>query len=585
MTTSSPLRTTLFSILLLLLVGWGAPHIASADDPPALPPTTQEDPALVQQYQQLIQPDVMASQLYYFASDRFMGRDTGSPHLNMAAEYLASLYQQYGVAPRGTKEVEDPRSLKRYFQPVELFGNQLQQATLRAHVDDENAVEHSYNLNQPDGAFYPVFGNLPASSGGIVFAGYGIDDEDLGYNDFAALEDEEIDITGQWVILLHNEPMDEDGQSLLTDDGDLSGWTEQSNQKLQRIFSAGTPAGILIVGDAGPRAIDIAKRAQMLAELADPGSLSLREEDHSQNIPPVHMISSSFANDLLAPSGQSVEEAREAIHQDLSPVVFEVPDISLDGTLTFEPVKVDTENVLGFVEGSDPDLKDEVIVITSHYDHIGISRTASDENFINNGADDNGSGTIGTVAMARAFQQAAEDGYGPRRSIFFMNVTAEERGLLGSAYYTDVSPVFPLEQTVLNINMDMIGRIDPSSPTLPDSNYVYIIGADLISEDLHETNVHANEATDINLTLDYRYNDPGDPQQLFRRSDQWNFGKHNIPFIFYFTGLHDDYHDVGDEAHKIEYDRMADIVRLAFATVWDVANKDERPEVTGEGFN
>ncbi|MES3629870.1 MAG: M28 family peptidase, partial [Longimonas sp.] len=206
-------------------------------------------------------------------------------------------------------------------------------------------------------------------------------------------------------------------------------------------------------------------------------------------------------------------------------------------------------------------------------------------NYINNGADDNGSGTVATLALAQAFKQAKSDGYGPRRSILFLNVTAEEKGLLGSAYYADEEPVFPLEQTVANLNLDMIGRVDPSYPELPDSNYVYIIGGDLISDDLDAINRLANERTGINYTLHERYNDPNDPQALYRRSDQWNFGKHNIPFIFYFSGLHDDYHDVGDEAHKIDYERMAERTRLVFATTWQLANQDARPAVSGEGFD
>jgi len=555
-----------------------------ADAPEGTPPTTVA-PALVQQYQQQIDPEDLAAQVYYLSGDHFKGRDTGTPQLRQAATYLATHYRMHGVAPAGTLPTDDPRAPERYFQPVELFGFEVTRAHLTAQHAGAVLHEAEYGPAGSDGSFFPLFGNRPESTGGVVFGGYGIADAALGYDDFAALAAADIDLEGQWLILLHDEPMDADGTRLLTDDGAPSGWTRGLNQKLQLAFGSGPPAGVLIVGDIGPEPINIRARAQDLASVNAPVQVSAREQALRQNVPPVYMVDTAFANTLLGTAERSVAEVRSAIQESRAPHVFSLPEVTLTSTLTHTPVAVTSQNVLGYVEGSDPDLKDELIVITSHYDHTGLSPTGPAGNYINNGADDNATGTVGTLAMAAAFQAAARDGVGPRRSILFMNVTAEERGLLGSAYYADIDPVFPIEQTVLNINMDMIGRIDPSSPTLPDSNYVYIIGGDLISDDLHEANQQANALTGLNLTLSDRYNDPDDPQQLFRRSDQWNFGKYSIPFIFYFTGLHEDYHDVGDTADKIDYERMADIVRLAFGTVWEIANQDDPPAVTGEGFN
>ncbi|MEX1054488.1 MAG: M28 family peptidase, partial [Rhodothermales bacterium] len=229
------------------------------------------------------------------------------------------------------------------------------------------------------------------------------------------------------------------------------------------------------------------------------------------------------------------------------------------------------------------ELMHEVVVISSHYDHIGLDPTEEDDQ-VNNGADDDGSGTVATLEIAEAFMRAKREGYGPRRSVLFLNVSGEEKGLLGSEYYADIRPVVPLANTVVNLNIDMIGRHDPTVPNA-DSNYVYIIGSNLISKELHDINLRVNEVTGVGLNLNERFNSKDDPNQFYARSDHWNFGKHGIPFIFFFTGTHDDYHRPGDEADKIDYERLARIGRLIFATAWQVANQDARPAVSGTGFH
>ena len=226
-------------------------------------------------------------------------------------------------------------------------------------------------------------------------------------------------------------------------------------------------------------------------------------------------------------------------------------------------------NVLGYLEGTDK--KDEVIIFTAHYDHEGINEQGE----IFNGADDDGSGTATIIELAEAFALAAEGGYRPRRSLLFMAVSGEEKGLLGSAYYAD-HPVFSIENTVANLNIDMIGRTDPFYEGREDSaNYVYIIGADRLSKDLHEINEQMNTGF-AGLTLDYKYNDPRDPNRFYERSDHYNFAQKGIPIIFYFTGVHKDYHRPTDTAEKINYEKMGRIARLIFATGWELANRDER---------
>ena len=222
------------------------------------------------------------------------------------------------------------------------------------------------------------------------------------------------------------------------------------------------------------------------------------------------------------------------------------------------------ENIIGFIEGTD--LKDEIIIITAHYDHLGIKDT-----LIYNGADDNGSGTVAIMEIAQAFMIAKKEGNGPRRSVLIMPVSGEEKGLLGSKYYTD-NPIYPLENTVANLNVDMIGRIDNYHDN-PD--YIYLIGSDRLSTELHQISEEVNDKY-INLDLDYKYNDKDDPNRYYYRSDHYNFAKNNIPVIFYFNGVHADYHKASDTVEKIHFPKIEKISRYIFLTAWELANRDKR---------
>lgn len=222
------------------------------------------------------------------------------------------------------------------------------------------------------------------------------------------------------------------------------------------------------------------------------------------------------------------------------------------------------ENVLGYIEGTD--LKDELIIITAHYDHLG-----KHDSLIFNGADDDASGVAGAMEIAEAFMIAKKEGYGPRRSILIMPVSGEEKGLLGSKYYTD-NPIYPLVNTIANLNIDMIGRLDDWHD---NGNYVYLIGSDRLSLELHNLNEEIN-AKYIGLDLDYRFNDEEDPNRYYYRSDHYNFAKNNIPVIFYFNGIHEDYHRPSDTIEKLNFNKIETITKLIFLTAWELANRDER---------
>ncbi len=194
---------------------------------------------------------------------------------------------------------------------------------------------------------------------------------------------------------------------------------------------------------------------------------------------------------------------------------------------------------------------------------------------IYNGADDDGSGTVALLEIAEAFKTASKNGLTPKRSILFLHVTGEEKGLLGSSYYTDIDPVFPLKNTVANLNIDMIGRVDPKHEKAQDDNYLYLIGSDKLSTELHEISEDVNNKY-VGINFDYTYNDPNDPNRFYYRSDHYNFAKNNVPVIFYFNGTHDDYHQPSDTPEKIRYDLLEKRTKLVFFTAWELANRDKR---------
>jgi len=225
----------------------------------------------------------------------------------------------------------------------------------------------------------------------------------------------------------------------------------------------------------------------------------------------------------------------------------------------------DSENIWAYIEGSEK--PEEIVVISAHYDHVGIKNGE-----VYNGADDDGSGTVALMEMAVAFQKAKKEGHGPKRSILILHVTGEEHGLHGSRYYAE-NPLFPLVNTVADVNIDMIGRRDDLHKD--SNNYVYVIGSDYLSSDLYNICESVNKEY-TKLDLDYKYNDKKDPNRFYYRSDHYNFAKNGIPSVFLFNGTHDDYHRASDEVSKIEFDALTKRTQYAFAIAWEIANRKDR---------
>ena len=339
-------------------------------------------------------------------------------------------------------------------------------------------------------------------------------------------------------------------------------WTTDWRKKSEIARKKGAKALLIVTPQ-------LAKKAQeMKSYINNPETMQLEADAIGKNPTEKMMntfyVSEDIANRLLGK--KKVTQLQTGINRSgKTHTRYLKTTYSLELQKRIKPLTV--ENVLGYIEGTDPVLKNEIVVLTAHYDHLGIEH--GDTYY---GADDDGSGTVALLEMAQAFAQAKTDGHGTKRSILIMPVAGEEKGLLGSRYYTDIQPYFPLKNTVANLNTDMIGRIDDLHK---DGNYVYVIGADKLSSELHQINETANQLY-TNLTLDYRFNDENDPNRFYYRSDHYNFAKNKIPVIFYFNGVHADYHKPTDTVEKINYEAMQRRTQLVFHTAWELANRPKR---------
>src|SRR6202012_6046967 len=240
--------------------------------------------------------------------------------------------------------------------------------------------------------------------------------------------------------------------------------------------------------------------------------------------------------------------------------------VNIKMSVTKSTMHLQSSDVLGFMEGTD--LKDQIVVLSAHYDHLGKKDTV-----IYYGADDDGSGSVSILELASAFAKAKAAGKGPRRSILFLANSGEEEGLWGSAFYTD-HPTYPLDKTDVDLNIDMIGRIDPNRKIGDSTNYVYVVGSDKLSTELKPIS-EGNKKKYVKMELDYKFDDPTDPERIYYRSDHFNFARKGVPIIFYFDGIHADYHRPTDTPDKINYDLMAKRAQFVFYTAWDMADRNE----------
>lgn len=537
-------------------------------------PTGQQDSSVTTdtqtllKFQEEISVDFLKSHLSVFAHDTMKGRETGTPSEKVAAEYLADQYKKMGLQPAG-----DENS---YFQKFDLNVSKSDSVVFTLHQKagkDKKLVSRSVADQNRVADFVRLFGGTDSLKGDIVFAGFGVNDQ---ANNVTHLEG--ADVKGKWVLVFREIPTVVDGDTLLNP-------AINEKTRFQMIMQKGA-AGVLTV-PANSRQFNAAAQ-KIQQNFGKTGRMSLAYRDTADGAAGgfnrgYNLVHPDLVSEILGLKSENelTDYRRQLVNRLTS---FE-PKL-LNYSLSYRPYssteKVQSQNVLAFLEGADPQLKDEVVVLTSHYDHVGIGEPDSTGDRIYNGADDDGSGTIGVLNIAKAFAQAGNNGVKPKRSVLFLNVSGEEKGLLGSRYYSD-HPVFPMKSTVANLNTDMIGRIDEKHEEKGIEEYAYIIGADLISSELDSLLKAANKKSG-QIAFDKKYNDLNDPNQFHRRSDHWHFGRKQVPFAFFFTGVHEDYHRPSDEVHKIRFEKMESILRTMYAATVMIANAEEAPRVDNQQF-
>lgn len=478
-----------------------------------------------------ITPDDLSRHLYILAADSMEGRETTKLGQRKAADYIAGHFETMGLEPVNGS----------YFQDVPLRVSKLLGGVV--------SVRGEKLLFKDDFVPYPGI-EVKDLSAEAVFVGFGIQEGD--WDDYA-----EVDVKDKVVIMMSGEPGDEENGFELTEDGSPSRWSKDRNAKRELADSLGASGILLVTPDfetMRSRLVPWLSRERM--------KLDVDREGEGTDLPTL-LVGEEVL--LRLTDWKSMKNVRKKWpKRKLKSTDFGLLELSL----ARKDDRVTAANVWGLLPGSDPELSSEIVVLTSHYDHVGVDK----EGLIYNGADDDGSGTVSLLENAQAWTEAAKAGKGPRRSVLFIAFVGEEKGLLGSEWYSDHA-AFPLEQHVCDLNMDMVGRVDEAHPD--DDRYVYIIGSDKLSSELHEISEAVNEAH-IGLDLDYTFNAPDDPNRFYYRSDHYNFAKHGIPVIFYFSGVHEDYHGPGDTPDKIRYPKMSEIGRLVFLTSWEVANRDDK---------
>lgn len=475
------------------------------------------DISLAARYASLIDTADLRKHLYTIASAEMEGRETATEGQRKAAAYIEQHFQSTGLKTPSTGS---------YQQPFPVYRDSLVKAELS--IGDVTLKNDTGFAVASDAG---VDTSLDATE--IVFAGYGLSDSLR--DDYAGLN-----VKGKIVLVVPGSPTQKTN-------GKKKPGNIPPTYVLQEAAAKNGAAALLIADKRFPR-----KSKPAL------GSMYFKSKEQTI-LPATFFISPATARMIMGASYDSVKKMTS----------------SLPGSKTFSgryklalqhhTQQLESTNVIGIIEGSEK--PHEAIIITAHYDHIGKR-----DSIINYGADDDGSGTVTILELSEAFSAAVKEGSAPKRTVIFMTVSGEEKGLWGSEFYSD-NPVFPLDSTSVNINIDMIGRVE-SEKRKDSLNYVYVVGDNRISSELRPLSETINKKT-LDFTLDYRYNDVNDPQRIYYRSDHYNFAKYGVPAIFYFNGFHDDYHRPSDTPDKINYALLAKRAQLIFYTAWEIANRNE----------
>ena len=457
--------------------------------------------------------DDLKKHLYIVASADFEGRETATEGQHKVADYIENHFKSLGLQPGNGDH---------YKLPYPVYQDSLEGASLSV-ANQAFALNHDF--------FVPVASNntLTLLGSEVVFAGYGIDDSSR--NDY-----KDLNVRGRIVVVLNGNPPGTPAPTGRRRFGPTKQDFAQRN---------------------GAAAVLILSKGNLPPQLTSSrGNMTVSEYRRTNSIDNFY-ITEKVAQAIFGDDYGKLESGAS-----LSKVY--TADIKM--SLQKATHQLEASDVLGFLPGTD--LKDQIVVISAHMDHLG-KRNGE----IYYGADDDGSGTVSVLEIASAFAKAKAAGKGPRRSILFLANSGEEEGLWGSAFYTD-HPTYPLEHTTVDLNIDMIGRIDPNRKIGDSNNYVYVVGSDKLSTDLKPIS-EGNNKKYTKMELDYKFDDPTDPQRIYYRSDHFNFARKGVPIIFYFDGIHADYHRPTDTPDKINYDLMAKRAQLVFYTAWDMANRND----------
>jgi hypothetical protein len=492
----------------------------------------------------------LKSYLYFIASDEMEGRDTPSRGLDTIAKFIAMNLERWGFKPAGDEGT--------FFQRITLRRDQLDAAHSTAEINGQK-----FNFGE-DFLANPVAGTI---SGPLVFAGSGWIVKSKNIDSYQG-----IDVKGKIIVVV--------GQGLpkgvaRTDLTGVQGTDWSSPVLYAQRHGA---KGILSLPDAATAQ----GWALQLQRLMQPSRASVEKFQPAANSTPVPtvVLSAKMANALLAGAKTDAATLIAKVQNGEPTTAFDFSaEKSVNITIVVKPDHPTTQNVVAVWEGGDTVLKNEYVAVGAHYDHIGICAPGTADP-ICNGADDDGSGTTALLGMAEAISHAK---LRPKRSVLFVWHCGEEKGLWGSRYFTDY-PTIPLDRIVTQLNIDMIGRTkkdgdtNPRNATLSGPNQIYVIGSTMMSTDLGNLSQAVNKSY-LNLQYDLRYDDPNDTNRFFFRSDHFNYARKGIPIIFFFDGVHEDYHRPGDEPQKIDYVKMEKVARTIYLTLWEVANLPVRPKV------
>lgn len=502
--------------------------------------------------------------LTFVASDEMEGRDTPSRGLDITAKFIATLLSRWGVKPAGDNGT--------YFQKIDMQRARLEPASTRAEIDGQ---AYAY------GDDFLAIPRAGAASGAVVYVGHGWLVKSKNIDAYRGL-----DVKNKIVVT--------SGESLppgvsfndLRAGGKRGEDWDEPNDYARRMGAI----GMIELPDFQT----LANWNRFRRNQQTGGSVTVTKfQSERRSALPVITPSPRMVNALFQGEKHNATEIMQTVGAKTSETVAAFalnPAKKISFTVAGQDESMPSQNVVGVIEGSDPVLKNEYVAIGAHYDHVGMGRAGSGDrvesadgdtrDIIYNGADDDGSGTVAVLAMAEALARAPRK---PKRSVLFVWHCGEEKGLWGSEYFVQY-PTVPLERIVAQFNIDMIGRskkegdTKPANRALTGPNEIYVIGSKMMSTELGQLSEKVNQSY-LNLTFNYLYDEPNDPNRFFFRSDHFNYAQKGIPIIFYFNGVHEDYHRPDDEVDKIDFEKMKKVARTIFVTLWETAELKTRPLV------